>query len=183
MIQRIQSLFLLLAALGMALLLKFPIASYMAEPGIQNYTMAASLELIPKSNPNMLRQIEAGSGLVTMDPSNAALHTWPALTLAGICFVLALTCIFLYKNRILQMRLVAFALLVNVAYVGLLFLWLIDKYGKAAEGFAATLQCGPMHTIYEAGTWIPLATLALFFFAQRAIRKDELKVRAADRLR
>lgn len=183
MIQRVQSLLLLLAALGMALLLKFPIATYVAEPGIQNYTVRASLDLLPKNNADMLRQIEAGSGTVTMDPSNAAMHTWPAIALAAICFVLALACIFLYKNRILQMRMVAFALLANVVYVGLLFLWLIDKYGKAVEGFAATLQCGPLHTLYEAGTWIPLATLALFFFAQRAIRKDEMKVRAADRLR
>ena len=33
------------------------------------------------------------------------------------------------------------------------------------------------------GTIIPIVTVILLFLAQRAIKKDEMKVRAADRLR
>ena len=184
MIQRIQSLLLLLAALGMALLLRFPIATYAAQPGAEGgYAVQASLDLIPKGNPHMLRQIEAGGGTVTMDPSVAALRTWPAMAVAALCFALMLASIFLFKNRVLQMRVVAFAMLANVAYIGMLFLWLAERYGKAVEAFAAQWHSAPVATNYQAGTWLPMGTLALLFLAQRAIRKDELKVRAADRLR
>lgn len=183
MIQRIQSILLALVAVGIALLFKFPMATYVAEPGVQSYTVTTQIDLVAKQNPAMLRQIEAGGGSVYMDQSTAGIHMWPMIVIALAVAALSLGCIFLYKNRILQMRLVSVAFLLNVIYVGLLFLWCVDSYGKTVAAFAASLQCGPTHTVYAAGTWIPIITMGLLFLAQRAIRRDELKVRAADRLR
>lgn len=183
MIQRIQSLLLALTAVGIALLFRFPITTYVAEPGAQNYIVNAELDLIPKQNPAMLQQIEAGSGNVYMDQSTAGMHMWPMMVLALLVAAISLASIFLYKNRILQMRMVSVAFLLNVIYVGLVFLWCADKYSKVVAAFATSLQCGTTHTIYAAGTWIPIVTIVLLFFAQRAIRNDEMKVRAADRLR
>ncbi len=40
-----------------------------------------------------------------------------------------------------------------------------------------------MKTTYSVATWAAVAAVALLFLAQRAIKRDEAKVRAADRLR
>lgn len=183
MIQRVQSILLALAAVAMVLAFRFPIATYVAEPGVQNYTVNSSLNLIPKASPAMNDQILAGSGTVEMDPSLSNVHTWPLMVLALAVAVISLAAIFMYKNRVLQLRVVAFAFLLNVLYEGLIFLLYVDRFGKGAEAFANSLQCGATHTVYATGTWIPVASIVLLFLAQRAIRRDETKVRAADRLR
>lgn len=183
MIQRVQSILLALTAVTIALLFRFPISTYVAEPGIQNYTVNAKLNLIPQAAPTMNDQILAGSGTVNMDPSLGNVQTWPMIVLALLVAALSLAAIFMYKNRVLQLRVVAFAFLLNVIYEGLIFLFYVDKFGKGVETFANSLQCGVTHTAYAAGTWIPIASIVLLFLAQRAIRKDEMKVRAADRLR
>ncbi len=174
---------LALAAIAMALLFRFPVATYVAEPGIQNYTVNAELNLVPKACPAMNDQILAGSGIVNMDPSISNVHTWPMIVLALLVAAISLAAIFMYRNRVLQLRVVAFAFLLNVIYEGLIFLLYVDKFGKGVENFANSLQCGVTHAVYAAGTWIPMASIVLLFLAQRAIRKDELKVHAADRLR
>ncbi len=183
MIQRIQSLLLAVAALGIILLFRFPIATYTAETPGQGYYVNAELNLIPQSNPAMLQQIEAGSGEINMDQSLGEMAMWPLMALALVVAAIALAGIFMYKNRIRQMRWVSIAFVLNIIYVGLIFLLYADKYGEKVLAFAQGFMVDNLHITYAAGTWIPIGTLVLLFFAQRAIRRDEMKVRAADRLR
>ncbi len=183
MIQRIQSLLLAVAALGIVLLFRFPIATFTAETPGESYYVTSELNLLAKENPAMLQQIEAGSGEIGMDQSMADMQMWPLMALALATAAIALAGIFMYKNRIRQMRWVSIAFVLNIIYVGLLFLLYVDNYGEAVQHFAQQFQVNNLHTTYAAGTWIPIGTLVLLFFAQRAIRRDEMKVRAADRLR
>ncbi|MBP5240793.1 MAG: DUF4293 domain-containing protein, partial [Bacteroidales bacterium] len=88
-----------------------------------------------------------------------------------------LVSIFMYKNRIRQMRFVSFLALVNLLYIGLMFLSTIP------DGEKVLANLGTVATTYSVGTYVPLITIVLIVIAQRAIRRDEMKVRAADRIR
>jgi hypothetical protein len=83
--------------------------------------------------------------------------------------------IFMYKKRVLQVRLCAFAFLVNVFVIGAIFLM--------ATMFTNALQLPKDSINYLLPTYIPLVTLLFVMGAQRAIRKDEAMVRALNRLR
>ena len=111
----------------------------------------------------------------------ALLNTGTTLMLL-LLIVSALLCIaiiFLYKNRVRQMRWVALAFLLCVLYIFLVFFWATEAYTK----HIAYLFSAAPEVSYSVGTWTPIVAAVLLFLAQRAIRKDEMKVRAADRLR
>ncbi len=183
MIQRIQSLLLAAVALGIVLLFRFPIATFTAETPGQGYYVTSELHLIAEAAPDMWQQIEKGESKVVVGQNLSDIQTWPLIVLAIATAVTALACIFMYKNRIRQMRWVSIAFVLNIIYVGLLFLLYVDSYGETVLALSQSLLVDNLHTVYAAGTWIPIGTLVLLFLAQRAIRRDEMKVRAADRLR
>ena len=106
--------------------------------------------------------------------------TWPLTVLAVVVAVIAIASIFLYKNRVRQMRVVAVAFLLDVAYVFLLFFWAVDAYSKT---IAQTMATTDMGITWHAGAYAPIVAIVFFLLAHRSIKKDEMKVRAADRLR
>jgi hypothetical protein len=108
------------------------------------------------------------------------METWPLVTLVMVCGVIALGSIFLYKRRTLQVRIVALGFLLNVVYAFLVFFWAVDRY---ADLLAAGMGGERPEVAWQVGAFAPLASLVFFFLAQRAIKKDEALVRAADRLR
>ena len=179
MIQRIQSLLLLLAACAIMTLFVFPIAKYQGQTSVGT-TVSAELKLIPESNPQMLDQITSGGDVVVDQAS--FIKVWPLTVLAVVVGLIALVSIFLYRNRMLQMRLVAVGFLLNVVYVFLVFFWAVDKFDTVIRALPEFVQSDLAMT-YSLGTWTPIVSVVLLFFAQRAIKSDEAKVRAADRLR
>ena len=80
----------------------------------------------------------------------------------------------------LQMRLVALLLVLSLAYIAIVFVSSVDG---CAESLTASYPIWTANMHYGVGTFAPLAIAVLLFLAQNAIKKDELKVRAADRLR
>ncbi|MFM2136803.1 MAG: hypothetical protein RL021_2203 [Bacteroidota bacterium] len=144
MIQRIQTLFLLVVALLSALLFYIPV-----------YT-------IPVVSP-----VEPVAGNDYLVSSNTLLSI-----INGSVGILSLVCIFLFRNRNLQMRLANVNLLLICILIGLLF-FLADTLG--------TTRQAPIS--YGYGSYLPLIQLIFTFLASRAIRKDEELVRSADRLR
>lgn len=176
MIQRIQSLLLVLAACAIVLMFMFPIATYHGDSFMGN-AVSAKLNLMPESNPDMMAQIE-GCTDVVVDQSGL-IHIWPLTILAAVIGIIAVVSIFLYKNRIVQMRVVAVGFLLNVIYIFLVFFWAVDKFDTVVHDLLQT----DLSMTYSVGTWAPVASVVLLFFAQRAIKSDEAKVRAADRLR
>lgn len=180
MIQRLQHFLLVLAACGIVLMFMFPTAHYtFVFPGTQN-EVSSDLGLIAKPSvfdSEGVSLMPVYSYLGQQDvPFKGAIVL---VILAAAMGVLSIVTIFFYKNRVLQMRIMAFNLLFNVAYIGLLFLWVVNGYGKALVNMGIA---DPVPQ-FSVGTWTPIVTLVLMIFAQRGIKKDEMKVRAADRLR
>jgi len=147
MIQRIQSLYLLLATAAYVCLFFFPFAGIVTP---DNKTLSLSV-------------------LGVTD--NGMVFHGTALLLAGVILltVLSFSIIFLYKKRMVQSRMTAICLLLNVALIVGMFL------------FSDSLAKGTIN--FETGSYIVLVPLVFLVLANRAIRRDEMKVRAADRLR
>lgn len=180
MIQRIQTVWLALAACCMALCFINPAARYSLQNEAINQTIHAQLDLLPKDNPEMLDQMAAMKADVDFGQKTAQFNTWPLIALAVAVIAVAVVCIFLYKNRVRQARIVMIGFVLNLVYVFLLFFWAVDGYANAVKTY---LHMSDIQVSWALGAYAPIASLLLLFLAQRAIRKDEAKVRAADRLR
>lgn len=182
MIQRIQSFYLILAACAMALCFVFPLVTSNAKNADTGVEVLSQLNLMPQGDAqdNALEQAAQGSQSIVIQQT---LNTWPLMILAAVCVLIAVVSIFLYKNRTRQVRVVATGFLLNVVFLFLLFIWAMDKYQDYFVQMATALGCGNTTPHLSVGAWSSVISLVLFFLAQRAIKKDEAKVRAADRLR
>lgn len=161
MIQRIQSFLLVLALVGFVLLFMFPTATY--EAGATK----SSLTLVPGEN-----SLNQETGEAFMAQNSVLL-----MVMAIVLGIGTLVSIFLYKKRIRQMRFVSMLGLINLVYIGIMFL------ASIPEAEEALTSMGKVSTTYSVGTFVPIITLILIVISQRCIRNDEMKVRAADRIR
>lgn len=163
MIQRIQTIFLLLVALCMALMFGFPIWEKISMAQSQAVQIDAY-------------QLTHYSFTGDKDVVAEALHTqllWYIALLAGLSVIVALFAIFQYRKRVRQIKLGALnALLIG----GTLIAATVTTY--QAEKM---LPDGDAH--YLTGFWLPVAALLFNLLANRFIRRDELLVRSADRFR
>ena len=158
MIQRIQTVYLFLAAACSAALFFFPVASFLSEMTYQKLFI---------------------TGLVNMAPGEpAAICRSLVLPLAGVgalMLIIALAAIFTYKNRNLQLRLVKFGILLTIIMIaGIFFLYspLIEKKVAIVPDYTG-----------EIGIYFPLIALVFFILANRAITRDYKLVKSLDRLR
>ncbi len=162
MIQRIQSLLLLLAAILLLAMFYFPIAKAPINGS------DATLDLC-----------YASYGEATILGNSHKISTYnsyaPYLNL-GIVALLFVT-IFSYKNRKRQILLSNSCFIINLAFLALTLMApneVLTMFGE--EGHSA-------ETIMLAGTFLPIASIAMIIMATRAIKSDEKLVKAADRLR
>ncbi len=159
MIQRIQTVYLFLAAALTVALLFIPIG-FIVGNGIQLYEFNVfALKDITS------QKIEA--------------HTFYLAIMLIASAVLSFTTIFFYKKRRLQMNLIAVNMLLFLAtYV--LMLWICPDFIFAKKGLIV-----PDTLLFMHNKLIMLGILPAFMLilANRAIRKDEELVRSADRLR
>ncbi len=93
-----------------------------------------------------------------------------ALTL-GI--LLSVYSIMQYKNRKFQMKLVQFAMLVQLVFGALIFYY--------ADKMASLSDTGEL--AYRPAVAVVLVNIILYYLALRGIKKDDALVRSADRLR
>ena len=183
MILRVQSFYLVLAVVCIILMFRFPIATYTAQT--VNGDISAALRLTPSKSviaDNAIDYTFVGDDMVKFG------GRWVLTVIAVLTGAIALVSIFLFKNRVLQMRVVAFAFLFNVILLFLLFFWAINGTGGSGGYLNALQSTGLMGNeiainMLTPGTIAPIVSVILLFLAQRAIKKDEMKVRAADRLR
>jgi len=88
--------------------------------------------------------------------------------------ILALICLFLYKNRKLQFKLSVVGVILSIGFLFLEY-YIIENYFK------------PDHSIltgsYQLGALLPVLMIVFFFLAARGIYKDEKLVKSMDRLR
>ena len=89
MIQRKQSIFLLLAAISLVFCFAFPMATFTAKAPL-GVPVSGALNLLPKDNPELMNEILNGQP-VTMG-QKGFIKTWPlmVLTLVGIAIILRL---------------------------------------------------------------------------------------------
>ena len=155
MIQRIQTVFLFLAAVFAGDLFFSPIAAF--EHGAE----VMKLSVLGVNN-----QVDA--------QYFNAIYTLPLLVLTIFVVVLPLVTIFMYKKRELQIKLSSLNVFLNAIICGLIFLYYVSNVEKtiAAEGVA-----------YLFGTYIPLINMVLSILAMRWIKKDIELIRSVDRLR
>ncbi len=177
MIQRKQTLFLLVAVCAMAMSFMFPLATFTAKAPL-GVPVSGELNLIAKENPSLMNDILNGEA-VTMGQKEY-IKVWPLTVLTILSTVVALVAMFLFKNRVTQMRVVAVAFLLGVVDIFLIFIWAVDAY---ISKVTVPMACTDINVHYGIGTWCPIVAVVLMFLAQRAIKKDEEKVRAADRIR
>jgi FlaA1/EpsC-like NDP-sugar epimerase len=95
-----------------------------------------------------------------------------------VIVALALTCIFLFKNRKLQFRLTVVNLLFAVAAIVLQYLKVQDNANSlTTKGFTIS------SATYLPAAFLPILILILLFMAARGIYKDERLIKSLDRLR
>ena len=148
MIQRIQSIYLLLAAVLLIVTICLPLGYFTDADGVVHVFKSMGMEFNGS--------FQATTGILSILVLNA---------------IVALSTIFLYKNRVLQIRMSIFNSLLIVgfyiAFIGFYF---------AFKSEANTFSMG----------WalaLPLIAIILNILALRAIKKDDGMVKAADRLR
>ena len=149
MIQRKQSLFLLVAMLLILLTLMFPFID-------SEFLLFDSFKL---------QQIGIDNPI--------SINSFPIAIYLILLSVLHLLAIFLFKKRPLQMRITLFSLLLSLGFYGLLLFY----------HFQAKEQFGIEFSMYNYTLITPLIAVVFDFFAFKGIQKDEILVRAADRLR
>ena len=113
------------------------------------------------------------SGVFEVEGDRLAVATWPLSVLFLVVTVLTFLNIFLYKNRIRQMRICIFLILLYAGMVGIIFYYI----------WVARNQLDGAQTLHKWRIVIPPIDMILTYLAFRRIRRDELLVKAYDRIR
>ena len=160
MIQRIQTIYLLLVvALGITLCF-IPVVQFVTPEGA---------EVVRAWQLTALGMTET---TVTELPAIQLNGLWGLLLASALIPVLALVDIFLYNKRLLQARLNIFTIMLCLGYYGVLAIYIyLAKLMIDVDVYVMGWAC------------LPLVCLVLTVMATRRILKDEAMVRAADRLR
>jgi len=158
MLQRIQSVYLLLAAIACILLFFFPLINYYDE-NYGNYKLFIM-------------------GIQYLDPDPKGhfgkWFTLPLIIIPIISILIDGITVFFYKKRWLQMRLISFSCLLMIVLVMIIFFFYATK-------IETITHIAPEYNYL--GMMLPLISLIFLILANYAIRKDETMVKSADRLR
>lgn len=152
MLQRIQSVYLLVVAILLVVALCMPVGSFIGADGITE---------------NVFKPL----GLSMADGSFQS--TWGLFGLLLLSVIIAFCTIFLFRNRMLQVRMTIFN---SVLLVGYYIAFLVFMFVLKSDLEAMSFKLG----------WalcLPAVSIILNYLAFRAIYRDELMVKASDRLR
>ena len=156
MIQRKQSLFLLVAVIAYVLCLFLPVGI------IQPEGMGTAISV------HCLGTVNGEMGM-SFDTTCA-----PLFLLCAVSALLSLVTIFMYKNRKLQINLCNIILLFSV-------LWYIDYLVMYFDVVGLENATGKMGFTF--GSCLPLVGIILTWMARKGVSDDEKLVRVADRIR
>lgn len=154
MIQRIQTLFLLVATALQIVFMLSPLTTFLMDTNETIKLYCSGFKLSDSEDVMILR----------------------STSILILCVsILALTFfdIFLYKKRVFQIRICIYTILLNVGMVILLILTIL----KFMDNNAVSQK------VYSVSLVIPIVNIILLFLAFRGIRKDEVLIKAYDRLR
>ena len=153
MIQRIQTLYLLLALILMGLLFYFPFAEILSGEG-KLYTFKFD-------------------GLHYIESLEVYVQTVPSIILLSAILAINVVVVFLFKKRIIQMRVAFINMILMLGFVGLIYYYV--------KSFSGDLEAEAIsYKIYDI---FPFVAAILNYLAIRSIGKDEALVRSIDRIR
>ncbi len=147
MIQRIQTLYIFLAAVITALLLKLNFAE-----------LAVNSELY----------VFNAKGIISGE--QVLFNGLPILGFIGLIVLLHFIVIFLFKKRILQIRILGFTMILLLGLVGVMFYFLYAAFDGA-------------EVVFKIPIVFPVIAFILDYLAIRAIGKDEALIRSLNRIR
>lgn len=155
MIQRIQSVYLLLAGVLSAIAFFTPLAYFTGTAGTwEMYTTAFT------------------QATATTTAGDVPSLPWGILLLSLICVIIPVFCIFKYNNRKLQMTLCTLSIVAYILYYAAYIAYGFTLSRELTASFTPTLYIV-----------LPFFALLSVILARKAIKSDEEKVRAADRIR
>lgn len=149
MIQRIQTVYLLIVAILMVLMMSFPAGAFYTDTNVYEMTNLALVD---------------ADGVSNYAP-------WALFAILLVIAVLSLVTIFIYRKRMLQIRLTLFNIILLVGYyvtAGVFILFSFKDLGNFTPSWTLCL---------------PAVSIILDWLAIRAIGKDEMLVKAYERLR
>ncbi len=156
MIQRIQSIFLFLAAIAAILLFFFPLASYFGNFHSVEVFVYYVKNFVPSG-----------------EPLFGPYFLMPLTIITALLVIMPLATIFMYKKMQQQVKVIQFTVILDLLFVGLVFLFFTDAFAKATQASAE----------FQLGVFLPLIHLVFLLLAMRAIKSDIKLIRSADRLR
>lgn len=158
MIQRIQSILLFFASITAIILLFIPIGHVYTDQADYIFDAFFLKENIPNGD--------------------VKLYTFYIAIMLIISAFLSFYTIFQYKNRRRQLKLNAFNLMLFLIII-VFMLYICPDFIFVQQGISTTAND------FRSNPWIMTCAIPAFFIymSTRAIRKDEKKIRAADRLR
>lgn len=113
------------------------------------------------------------SGVFDLSGEKQEVSTWPLTAMISISVLLSFFTIFSYMKRPRQMRLTLFQMFFNLGLVGVAFYYVMYvMHNFEGDQF-----------VFQWRVVIPPIMLVLLILAFRGIRKDELMVKAYDRVR
>lgn len=161
MIQRVQTIYLLLAIVAIGLVFFMDLCYFGPAGGDLRFGMDLY----------SVRDLDGG-GAVT----SSAYWLWSSILLTFLEVVL-IAAVFTYKQRMKQLKLVHLSYLLEAGAIVLLTFSIdhsLVKLDEASQELVAT---------YWIGWYMPVVAIAFSFLAARGIKKDEELVRSVDRLR
>lgn len=154
MIQRVQTIYLLLIVALLSAMFFLPLAVLQSADAIYSFDVSGMHDVKIQSLPELIYP------------------TWALFALTAVMVVVAFMTIFMYKNRVLQIRLSVFNAILMICFYALFafFIWTIK------DTVAVTL-----HVKFALS--FPLVSLIFDYLAIRNIGADEVLVRSLNRLR
>ena len=149
MIQRIQTIYLFLVTVCMVVMMALPVGNFIGAD--MNVTELTNFSVI------------GSEGVLNHQP-------WALLAILLLVAVLSFVTIFLFKKRMLQIRLSLFSIVLLVGYYISLGVFVYLLKGDSSFSLSWTV-C------------LPFASIVFEWLAIRGIGKDEMLVKAYDRLR
>lgn len=154
MLQRLQTVFLILALVSISLTFVFDILAFSGENSVHYGILGL------KSN---------------LDLSSIQSYNWIVLGLVIAIMLVLVVAILQYKNRPLQMNLCRLTMFLSMGVVASLFFIINSLITK--------INFEDYIIGYGIGYFLPMVTLVFSFLALNRIRKDEELVKSVDRLR
>lgn len=157
MIQRIQTLFLLIALGAITASFFIPFWIYNGPGGTYTYEVN-------------LFAVKCIGGTV----QGFFISTLPVLVIICVSAILVIVDIFYFKNRPVQIKINNFNIFLTLIFIGTIYLWIPYMIDEKIPSARASWQYGLI---------LPLITFIALIIANRFIKKDENLVKSSDRLR